>query len=198
MGLKEILEALEQEASNAIKEIELRALNQAQQIRDESVKKAEHAKEEILASEKKKIEQECKNLIYAAEAERRKIISKSREEVFSMVRKKIEELIQGDDQLKKRLYEAALKDALLSFGEEAENLQIVASEADRGVIEEILSKGNINMPVSATNGIDSGFAVRTPDEKVFFVLTPQVVAERLMKFYISEISEKLFEENGKA
>lgn len=198
MGLKEILEALEQEASNAIKEIELRALNQAQQIREESVKKAERAKEEILASEKKKIEQECKNLIYAAEAERRRIISKSREEVFSMVRRKIEELIAADHDLKKRLYETALEDAFQAFGEESGELQVVASEADKGVIEEILKTTNRKLEVNTADGIDAGFALKTPDEKVFFVLTPQVVAERLMKLYISEISEKLFEENGKA
>lgn len=194
MGLKEILDALEHEAVRAIKEVEERAIAQAKRIREESIVKAEETKKQILESEKKRIEQECKNIIFSAESEARKIISKAREEVFELVRERIRKLIENDDSVRKKLIEIALKDALSLFNGQAGELEVSSSEKDKEHIEDFLKKLGTSAKISVTNGLSSGFILKTPDEKVAYALTPEIVADKILKHYVAEISERLFED----
>ncbi|MCX7832196.1 MAG: V-type ATP synthase subunit E [Actinobacteria bacterium] len=193
MGLKEILDALEQEAVRAIKEVEERAIAQAKRIREESVIKAEEAKRQILESEKKRIEQECKNIIFSAEAEARKMISRAREEVFELVRERIKKLVENDDSIRKKLIEVALKDAISLLDGQAEELEVSSSKKDKEYIEDFIKKLGTSAKISISNGLSSGFILKTADEKVAFALTPEIIAEKILKQYVAEISERLFE-----
>lgn len=193
MGLKEILEALELEAQRSIKEVEQRALEQAKRIKNESSSRAEEAKKEILQSEKKKIEQECKNIIYAAEAEARKIIAKAREDVFELVRKSILEFLKKDEEIRKRVYESALQEIFSYLNGQAGSYELVSSPLAKDEIESLVGKLGKKIPVSTANGLSSGFEVKGEDGKVVFLVTPEVIADRLLKSFVAEISERLFE-----
>lgn len=192
MGLKEILDALEHEADNAIKDIQQRAVAQAQRIKEDSVRRAEEAKQEIIASETKKIEQESKNIIYAAEAEGRKLISKAREEVFSLARQKLEYLIKNDGEIRQKVFKVALEDSIFSLGAFSSEVEIAVSESDKPLVEEFLKEKELEAKVVNSPEISDGFVVRAQGGKVSIVVNAAVISERLMKQYTAEISERLF------
>lgn len=192
MGLKEILDALEHEADNAIKDVQQRAVAQAQRIKEDSVRRAEEAKQEIIASETKKIEQESKNIIYAAEAEGRKLISKAREEVFSLARQKLEDLIKNDGEIRQKVFKVALEDSISSLGSFSSEVEIAVSESDKPLVEEFLKEKELEARVVNSPEISDGFVVRAQGGKVSIVVNAAVISERLMKQYTAEISERLF------
>lgn len=191
MGLKEILEALEQEAAKTEKEIHERALAQAQRIREESKVRAEETKKLLLEQEQKKIEQEAKNIVSAAEAEARKILSKAKQETFELVRKKLEELISREPEIKEAFFRFALEDAVSLLNGQLSQAKIDVSSQDSQTVEKVVKEMGLELPVSATNGIKSGFAIILNDGKIAVRLTPELAAERLMKLYVKEIAEKL-------
>lgn len=194
MGLKEIVEALERECERTIKEIEERALVQAQRIREEAKEKAEKAKEELLVLEKKKIEQEVRNILNDAEAKARRIKSEAREKMFQMVYEEIKNLLQSDREIAESLYQIALIDALSYLNGSTEKTVISVSKSDKEIVEKILTEAGVKtISISETNGISSGFVLSNSDGKVQYVVNTELIASRLVKQFLSEISKRLFE-----
>jgi vacuolar-type H+-ATPase subunit E/Vma4 len=191
MGLKEILEALEQEAIAMEKEIHERALAQAERIRAEASSRAAEAKQLLLEEEKKKVEQEARNIINAAEAEARKILSRAKEQTFVLVRKKLEELIAKDPELKKKLFRLALKDALRLLDGQVGHVKLEVAASDVDVVEETLKSLGVELEVLPANGLKNGFVVSARDGTIAIKSTPALIAERLMKLYVEEIARRL-------
>jgi vacuolar-type H+-ATPase subunit E/Vma4 len=194
MGLKEIVEALERECERTIKEIEERALVQAQRIREEAREKAEKAKEELLASEKKKIEQEVRNILNDAEAKARRIKAEAREKMFQLVFEEMKKIIQSDRKIAESVYRMALMDALSYMNGSSEKPVLAVSKNDREIVEKIIAEAGMEkLSVSETNGISSGFVLSSGDGKTRYVVNSELIAGRLARQYLSEISKRLFE-----
>lgn len=191
MGLKEIIEALEKECEGTVKEIEERALVQAQRIRDEAAERAERASEELVQAEKKKIALEARNIINDAQAKARRIIAEARDETFKLIYQEIKSQIENNPEIAEVLYGIALEDALQNLNGKSREAVLVASKRDRSLIEKLAR--SMGLSVSESNGIKSGFVLNSENGKVSFVVNPEIIAERITRLYLAEIAKRLFE-----
>ncbi len=193
MGLKEILNALEAECNRAVKELETRALAQAERIKQEASLRAEEEKKLVLEAGKKRIEQEVKNIINRAEAQSRNIRAAARETTFRLILDRLKEIIAHDPAVRAAIIRKAISDAVEMLNGQLNQSTFYVSEKDKKVIEEELKKVKDGLKISVADNLDAGFYVEMQEGKINFKVTPEVVAGRLSRAFLPTISKRLFE-----
>lgn len=198
MGIKEILQALEEECQQAEADIRERASLEAKQILAEAEERAKRARETVYAREKEKIEREKQNIINNARMEAARIIADAKDKAIQVVVDRLAALVLENKDYREQVLRKALEDAFQSSRLNGDGAEIYANKDDVETISKLVREHKLNLPVKTANSMKMGFFIENKSGTISIRSDLDVFLKKVLREYTSFIAERLFAGNDQA
>lgn len=195
MGIKEILQALEEECRQAEADIKERASLEAKQILAEAEERAKRARETVYAREKDRIEREKQNIINNARMEAARIIADAKDRAIQKVVDRLAALILDNRNYREQVMRKALEDTFESASLAGDGFEIYANKDDVDLLKKLVKEYELNLPVKTANSMKMGFYIENREGTVTIRSDLDVFLKKVLREYMPFIAERLFVEH---
>jgi len=194
MGLQAILEQIRTDGDVQIRELEKRSLSQISEILTQARMEAQQIEEDASANASIPAAAERARILHRARLESLQIVGNVRENLVDTALTRARERLAAIriDSCYPEVLRTLVKEALTELAANG-NVQLLAAPRDEGLLTNILSDMNLDLPVSYELNCWGGLIAQSDDGRVVVINTFESRLERAMTFLRHHLAA-LFEE----